>query len=88
MFVVKHEPARKLYDAFCDTVRCEYVADKVAEGEFGAYMKVSMVRYCTLIRLFLAFSYLLPNYKTGWLQVNDGPVTMIINSKDRKPTKV
>ncbi|CAH0482690.1 unnamed protein product [Peronospora belbahrii] len=59
---MKHEPARKFYDAFCDRVRREYIADKVAEGEFGAYMEVFIV--------------------------NDGPVTMEINSKDRKPTKM
>ncbi|EEY61053.1 D-Tyr-tRNA(Tyr) deacylase [Phytophthora infestans T30-4] len=55
------KPAKVFYDAFCDRVRRDYVADKVAEGEFGAYMEVSIV--------------------------NDGPVTMQINSKDRKLAK-
>ncbi|ETI45169.1 D-tyrosyl-tRNA(Tyr) deacylase [Phytophthora nicotianae CJ01A1] len=55
------KPAKEFYDAFCDRVRREYIADKVAEGEFGAYMEVSIV--------------------------NDGPVTMQINSKDRKLAK-
>lgn len=54
-------PAKQFYDAFCERVRREYVADKVEEGTFGAYMEVSLV--------------------------NDGPVTIQINSKERKPTK-
>ncbi|RQM16431.1 hypothetical protein DD237_003359 [Peronospora effusa] len=58
---MKPEMAKEFYEAFCDRVRREYVADKVAEGKFGAYMEVSIV--------------------------NDGPVTMQIDSKDRKPTK-
>ncbi|KAI9912932.1 hypothetical protein PsorP6_005593 [Peronosclerospora sorghi] len=54
---MKNEPAKKFYDEFCDRVRREYAADKVAEGEFAAYMEVSIV--------------------------NDGPVTMLIDSRAR-----
>jgi D-Tyr-tRNAtyr deacylase len=42
------EPAKKFYDSFCDRVRRDYVADKVQEGEFGAYMEVSIVRRSTM----------------------------------------
>jgi D-Tyr-tRNAtyr deacylase len=42
------EPAKKFYDSFCDRVRRDYVADKVQEGEFGAYMELSIVRRSTL----------------------------------------
>uniref|UniRef100_A0AAV1TNG8 D-aminoacyl-tRNA deacylase n=1 Tax=Peronospora matthiolae TaxID=2874970 RepID=A0AAV1TNG8_9STRA len=58
---MKPELAKQFYDAFCDRVRREYVADKVADGKFGAWMEVSIV--------------------------NDGPVTMQIDSKVRKPSK-
>lgn len=37
-------PAKEFYDAFCDRVRREHVPEKVAEGVFGAYMEVSIVR--------------------------------------------
>ncbi|KAL7694623.1 putative D-aminoacyl-tRNA deacylase DTD, D-aminoacyl-tRNA deacylase-like superfamily [Plasmopara halstedii] len=53
--------AKEFYDAFCERVRRDYVADKVAEGMFGAYMEVSLV--------------------------NDGPVTMQLDSKVRKSAK-
>ncbi|RLN88403.1 hypothetical protein BBJ28_00004304 [Nothophytophthora sp. Chile5] len=38
------EPAKIFFDAFCERVRREHIPDKVAEGVFGAYMEVSIVR--------------------------------------------
>ena len=54
---MKPELAKKFYDAFCDRVRREYVADKVAEGKFGAYMEVSIVRDCHLEKVVLALVF-------------------------------
>ncbi|CCI49042.1 unnamed protein product [Albugo candida] len=52
---------------------------KVAEGIFGAYMEVSLV--CFLL-LFTARRVV-----TFFDQINDGPVTMMVDSKDRTPGK-
>lgn len=41
---VSTEPAKAFFDAFCNRVRAAHSMDKVAEGVFGAYMEVSLVR--------------------------------------------
>lgn len=37
-------PAKEFFDKFCDRVRAAHSREKVAEGVFGAYMEVSLVR--------------------------------------------
>lgn len=72
------KPAKELYDQFCCRLRQKHTA-KVAEGIFGAYMEVSLV--CFLL-LFTARRVV-----TFFDQINDGPVTMMVDSKDRTPGK-
>lgn len=37
-------PAKEFFAKFCDRVRAAHSREKVAEGVFGAYMEVSLVR--------------------------------------------
>lgn len=39
-------PAKEYFDKFCGRVRATHSPEKVAEGVFGAYMEVSLVRAC------------------------------------------
>ena len=83
---MKPEPAKQFYDAFCDRVRREYVADKVEGGKFGAWMEVSIVRHDREVLIVVVHLQLMLRL-VAMMQVNDGPVTMQIDSKVRKPAK-
>lgn len=74
MVIVGTEPANLLFNSFVHRVRHAHTCDKIAEGVFGEMMDVALV--CAV--LFPAICL------TNVMQVNDGPVTMCIDSKDRK----
>lgn len=42
------EPAKAFFDAFRERVCAAHDPSKVAEGVFGAYMEVSLVRFAIL----------------------------------------
>lgn len=68
-----------MYDSFVQQVKAAHQnPEQVQEGVFGAYMAVSSVSIT-----FNALSVLPYEY----IQVNDGPVTVIIDSKERKASK-
>ncbi len=74
-------PAKEYFDSFCNRVRTSHSSDKVAEGVFGAMMEVS------LVRIYMYTVYVVEIMESCTSQVNDGPVTMNIDSKERKPSK-
>ena len=45
MYTVSSEPAKEMFDAFCERVRSDYEEEKVAQGVFGAMMAVELVRF-------------------------------------------
>jgi D-Tyr-tRNAtyr deacylase len=90
---VPPKPAKEFFHAFCSLVRAGHDPSKVAEGVFAAYMEVSLVRPTGIASRWTHAAFARTDrWMDGWIdavlvQVNDGPVTMQIDSKERKPSK-
>lgn len=88
---MKAIPAEAMYNQFLEMLRQNYEAEKVLDGVFGAYMDVALVRYFRvcwsfvhMLRLSLQDLNFLPillHLVVSLLQVNDGPVTIVIESE-------
>ena len=80
------DPARATYAALLDRVWEAYEPDRVKDGVFGAMMKVCLCGlFCVMsvLLFFLSCSTTLSPIPQVAL-VNDGPVTLILDSRDAK----